>query len=68
VIKVEKNYSFLGWFKIYFSGVLIDEVLGSETALECALNIARENEMHYIYFIDDIIDVENTPSLILAQN
>lgn len=66
MIKVEKNYSFLGWFQIYLNGELVDEVLGSETALQYALTLAREREMHYIYFIDDIIDVENSSSLVLA--
>ena len=59
MIKVQKNYSFEGWFQIYLNGQLMDEVSGSDNALEYATNLAREYNMHCIYFVDDVLEIAN---------
>ncbi len=63
MIKVQKNYSFEGWFQIFLNGQLMDEVSGSDNALEYATNLAREHDMHYIYFIDEAMEVGLTSAL-----
>ena len=63
MIKVQKNYSFEGWFQIFLRGQLVDEVLGSENALEYATELAHTQGMHYIYFIDKELEVESASVL-----
>jgi len=58
MIKVQKNFSFIGWFQIFLNGRLIEEVEGQETALEYSKRLAREYDMYYIYFIDDVVSVD----------
>ena len=60
MIKVQKNYSFEGWFQIFLRGQLVDEVSGSESALKYATELAHEQGMHYIYFIDEELEVGET--------
>ena len=64
MIKVQENYSFEGWFQIFLNGQLVDEVSGSDNALEYATNLAREHNMHYIYFIDEALEVGLTSVLV----
>lgn len=40
------------------NGQLIDEVEGQETALEYSKKLAKESDMYYIYFIDDVVSVD----------
>jgi len=57
MIKVQENGSFVGWFQIFLSGQLVDEVSGSENALEYATRLAREHDIRYIYFIDEVFEI-----------
>ena len=58
MIKVQENYSFYGWFQIFLNGQLIDEVSGREETLEYAMKLAREHNIRYICFVDDVMEVD----------
>jgi hypothetical protein len=58
MIKVQKNFSFIGWFQIFLNGRLVEEVLGQEIALEYSKKLAKEYDMYYIYFIDEVVSVD----------
>lgn len=63
MIKVQKNLSFVDWFQVFLGDQLVEEIEGQEPALEYSKKLAKEYDMYYIYFIDDVVSVDEETQL-----
>ena len=55
MIKIVKNENFPKWMQIFAFGNLVEEIESKNKALRIAKQLAKENNINFLYFLDDIV-------------
>ena len=58
MIKIVKNENFPKWMQVFAFGNLVEEIESKNTALRIAKQLAKENNINFFYFLDDIVATE----------
>jgi len=55
MIKIVKNENFPKWMQIFAFNKLVEEIESKNKALRIAKKLAKENNINFLYFLDDIV-------------
>ena len=58
MIKIVKNENFPKWMQIFAFNKLVEEIESKNKALRIAKQLAKENNINFLYFLDDIVATE----------
>ena len=61
MISIQKNKNFPRWIQISAVGEFVDETKDRKSALRVGKQLARQNKLDCVYFLDNIVEVDYPP-------